>query len=179
LQHVRRKSPFVKGLALALGAAQAGSVNPRTGLYKRLERGQDPAERMAPSAKRSMQMTQLLATAVAFAAGLIALMGEWHHWQQLTILFCFFVFMIAVGSFQVGLAVQALSNGFVRLPGDEVGRIAPTSLYRLLLAPGGDEVGRGDRPLRFWFEVLCRLALGAGLVFFPSFCRIYGSFHHH
>src|ERR1019366_10282263 len=56
------------------------------------------------------------AAIVAFILGALVFWMQWRargHGQP-AILALFFLFMCIVGSFQVGLAVQALANGFIR-----------------------------------------------------------------
>jgi hypothetical protein len=74
---------------------------------------------------------------VAFCLALVGLLFEWRHWQQQPLLFCFFLFEIAVGAFQLGLVGQGLANGYIRAEGDEGRGIAATSLYTLLIMPTG------------------------------------------
>lgn len=112
---------------------------------------------------------------VAFCLGLFGLLFEWRHWRQEPLLFCFFLFELAVGAFQLGLVGQGLANGYIRAEGEEGRGIAATSLYTLLIMPTGDTIAREDRPVRFWFEVLGRAGLGLGMMLFPTLAPIYRS----
>lgn len=111
---------------------------------------------------------------IAFCTGGLVLLLEWHHWKQLPLLFCFFLFAIVVGAFQLGLMSQGLTNGYIRATGDEGNEIAATSLYTLLIMPTGDSISRNDRPARFWLEIIVRAALGLSLVLFPALARFHG-----
>jgi hypothetical protein len=109
---------------------------------------------------------------MGFCTGGLVLLFEWHHWKQLPLLFCFFLFAIAVGAFQLGLMSQGLANGYLRVTGDEGRGIAATSLYTLLIMPTGDTISRNDRPARFWLEIIARAALGLSMILFPTLARI-------
>jgi hypothetical protein len=112
---------------------------------------------------------------VAFCGGLFAFLFEWRNWQQVSLLFCFFLFVLAVGAFQLGLVGQALANGYIRAEGDEGRGIAATSLFTLLIMPTGETISNKDRPARFWFEILGRAILGLSLILFPTLAPIYRS----
>jgi hypothetical protein len=112
---------------------------------------------------------------VAFCVGLLGLLFEWRHWQQERLLFCFFLFQLAIGAFQLGLVCQGLVNGYIRAEGEEGRGIAATSLYTLLIMPTGETISREDRPARFWFEILGRAGIGLILVLFPTLAPIYRS----
>jgi len=112
----------------------------------------------------------------AYGVALIGLLFEWHYWRQEPLLFCVFLFELAVGAFQLGLACQGLANGYIRAEGDEGRGIAATSLYTLLIMPTGETIARDDRPARFWFEILSRTGLGLALILFPTLAPIYRSF---
>lgn len=109
----------------------------------------------------------------AFCVGLLGLLFEWRHWQQERLLFCFFLFQLAVGAFQLGLVCQGLANGYIRAEGEEGRGIAATSLYTLLIMPTGETISREDRPARFWFEILGRAGIGLILILFPTLAPIY------
>jgi hypothetical protein len=115
------------------------------------------------------------AAMAAFCVGLVGLLFEWRNWQQEPLLFCFFLFQLAVGAFQLGLACQGLVNGYIRAEGDEGRGIAPTSLYTLLIMPTGETISKDDRPARFWFELFGRAGLGLFLILFPALAPIYRS----
>jgi len=90
-------------------------------------------------------------------------------------LFCIFIFELAVGALQLGVACQGLANGYIRGEGDEGRGIAATSLYTLLIMPSGKTITRDDRPARFRFELLIRAGLGLALVLFPTLAPVYRS----
>ena len=112
---------------------------------------------------------------LAFFIGLLGLLFEWHHWKQLQLLFCFFLLWIALGAFQLGLAGQGIANGYIRAEGEEARGVAPTSLYTLLFMPSGEAISKDDRPARFWYEVVCRVAIGSTLILFPTLAAMYRS----
>jgi len=116
-----------------------------------------------------------ISAVVAFCGGLFAFLFEWRSWQQVPLLFCFFLFALAVGAFQLGLVGQGLTNGYIRAEGDEGQGIAATSLYTLLIMPTGETISKNDRPARFWFEILGRAGIGLGLILFPTLAPIYRS----
>ena len=116
-----------------------------------------------------------MSTIAAFFVGLIGLLFEWRHWQQEPLLFCFFLFQIAVGAFQLGLVFQGLANRYIRTEGEEGRGIAATSLYLLLIMPSGEAIAKDDRPARYWFEILSRAGLGLALILFPTLAPIYRS----
>jgi hypothetical protein len=114
---------------------------------------------------RQMSGAGLFAAALLFLAGGAAVWSRWHaraHGQPLVIAE-FFMFLVAVGSFQFGLAAQGLVSGGIRTT--ELDGIAPTSLYTLLLAPTGELIYRSERPGRFMSEVVSRALIGLGFAF--------------
>jgi hypothetical protein len=114
-----------------------------------------------------------MSTIVAFCVGVVGLLFEWHNWQKEPLLFCLFLFQLAVGAFQLGLVGQALANDYIRAEGEEGRGIAATSLYTLLIMPNGEAISKDDRPARFWFEILGRAGFGLMLLLFPTLAPIY------
>ena len=115
---------------------------------------------------------------IGFTIGMLGLLAEWHGWRQEPLLFCFFLFQIAVGAFQIGLVAQAVCNGYVRAEGEEGRGIAPDSLYTLLIMPTGEVVFHDERPGRFWFETLGRAGIGLFMILFPALAPIYRTLTH-
>jgi hypothetical protein len=113
----------------------------------------------------------------AFVVGVAGVMFSFPHWQQNLLVFGVFVFLVAIGAFQIGIATHGLVVGYIRETGEEERRISGRyfEAYDLFVMPTGREVDRNDEPVTFWVNVMLRAGGGLGAVLFPVLMVIYRS----
>jgi hypothetical protein len=113
----------------------------------------------------------------AFAVGVAGVMFAFPHWQQNLLVFGVFVFLVAVGAFQIGIVTHGLVVGYIRETGEEERRISERyfEAYDVFVMPTGREVDRNDEPVTFWVNVMLRAGGGLGAVLFPVLMVIYRS----
>jgi hypothetical protein len=117
----------------------------------------------------------------AFVVGVAGAMFAFPHWRENLLEFGVFVFLIAVGAFQIGIATHGLIVGYIRETGEEERRISGRyfEAYDVFVMPTGREVDRNDEPVTFWVNVMLRAGGGLGAVFLPVLMVIYRSIASH
>ncbi len=113
----------------------------------------------------------------AFLVGVASVMFAFPNWRQELLVFGVFVFLVAIGAFQIGIATQGLVVGYIRETGEEEKRISARyfEAYDMFVMPTGQAVFRNEEPVTFWVNVMLRAGGGLGAVLFPVLMVIYKS----